>query len=370
MSATQTADVLRISLDDIHPNPVALRAVDRENEQYQNLVNDVTRRGVIQPISVREKTDEATQEVYYELCDGLQRFSASKDAGKADILARVLSLDDAEVEETQIVANLIKVDTKPSEYTNQLRRMLQRNQTMTERDLAEKISQSVSFIRSRLSLSKLDDSILALVDSGDICLGNAYALAKLPQEEQHNWTDQAMTQAPAEFVAATTARAKEIKDAAREGRSADGPTFKAVPKARTLKVLMEEFENPAVGPELILENGVETLEEAFALAIAFAVSLDPGSVAEQEAKWNKTQSEKAEAKQKRDAARAERKRREAAEKAAEAREQSGIDDAELEAMIAQQEAEDAERRAAREAAKAEKEAAEGEGGDEEPKTEG
>lgn len=347
---TQTAEDFRtVALADVQPNHVALRAVDRENEQYQNLSRDIGRRGIINPLLVREKTDESTGESYYELCDGLQRFSAAQDNDLSEIPVHVQSLSDAEVEETQIVANLCRVDTKPIEYTRQLMRMMQRNPMMTESELAEMISQSPSFVRQRLGLLKLDESIQELVNDGDIKLANAYALAKLPREEQHNWTDSAQTQPPAEFVAAVNARAKEIRDAAREGKSAEAPTFKPQPKLKKTAVLVAEYDNPEVGPALVSQYGVSDASEGFALGIAFALSLDPASVQEQKDKWDKQQKEQKEARAKRAAAREERKRREAAEKAAKAREESGVDEDELEKLVAEEEAKEAKRRAAREA---------------------
>lgn len=354
---TQTIenDFRTVDINSVQPNPVALRAVDSKNEQYINLSRDIGRRGLLKPILVREKVDEATQESYFELCDGLQRYSACVENGFTEIPVKVQDLSDAEVEETQIAANLCKVDTKPIEYTKQLMRMMQRNPTMTEANLAEMISQSPSFVRQRLGLLKLDESIQQLVNNGDIGLANAYAMAKLPHDEQHNFTDAAMTQPPSEFVAAVNARSKEIKDAAREGKKAGEATFSPRPKVKKQAVLLAEHENAEIGGELCNQYDVTTAVEGFALGIAFALSLDPASVQEQEAVWNKAKAEQAAEKAKRAAAREERKRRDAAEKASVAREESGIDEDELEALIAEQEAAEAERAAAKAAAKEEKE---------------
>jgi ParB/RepB/Spo0J family partition protein len=86
-----------IKLTDIHENPVALRSVNRQLESFQGLVDSIREKGVLNAILVRELKNEETGETYYGLIDGLQRFSASQDAGRETIPAKVVSMSDAEV---------------------------------------------------------------------------------------------------------------------------------------------------------------------------------------------------------------------------------------------------------------------------------
>lgn len=339
---SQTVSVKEVPLSEIRENPVALRSVDKDNEQYQSLVHDIGRRGLLKPVLVREKVDETDGENYYELCDGLQRFSAAKDNGMDTIPVRIMSLSDAEVEETQIVANLCKVDTKPVEYSNQLRRMLQRNPIMTEAGLAEMISQSVAFVRQRLNLQKLDPEIQKLVDSGDIVLSNAIALSKLPRDEQHKWTDHAMTQSPSEFIQVANARAKEIREAAKLGRAASPPTFTATAKLRKVKEFQYELDNGETGPGMCAEVGASTAAEGFAVAVEWALSLDSASVQVQQDKFDARNKERADATAKRTVVREAKRAKEAAEKAAAAREASGMTDEEIQHELDLQEAATAE----------------------------
>lgn len=334
---TQPVSVKDVSISEIKENPVALRSVDKDNEQYQSLVHDIGRRGILKPVLVREKTDETSGEQYYELCDGLQRFSAAKDNGLDSIPVRIMDLDDAEVEETQIVANLCKVDTKPVEYSNQLKRMLQRNPTMTEAGLAEMISQSVAFVRQRLNLQKLDPEIQKLVDDGSIVLSNAIALSKLPREEQHNWTDQAMTQSPSEFIQTANARVKEIREAAKLGRAASEPVFTPTKKLRKVREFEYELDNEGAGPSICAEVGAGTAAEGFAAAIQWALSLDSASVQVQQDKFDAHTKERAEATKKRKAARETKRAQEAATKAVEAREAAGVSEEDVQAELNQQE---------------------------------
>ncbi len=318
------SEMATVQLTEIKENPVALRAVDRENVQYLNLVQDVKRRGVITPISVRQQQDG--DDSYFEICDGLHRYSAAVDAGLTVIDVVIKNYDDAEVEETQLIANLIRVDTKPVDYTKHLLRMMTRNPLMTMSELGSRISQSEAFINQRLSLLKLDPAIQALVNESEIKLNNAYALSKLPPEEQHNFTDAAMTQKPAEFVPAVQARAKELRDAKRSGKEASDVVWEPTAHLRKLGELKAEFANAEVGPAIVAAAGCETAAEGFAAGIAYAISLDAASVESQKAKADQRIAE-------RDSAKIRRKAEAEAKKAVKAAEKADAAQAEAEALV-------------------------------------
>lgn len=306
-----------VLLSDIKENPVALRAVDRENEQYLYLVQDVKRRGVLQPITVREQLEDGVS--YYEICDGLHRYSAAIDAGLTELNVIIQDYDDAQVEEVQIVANLVRVDTKPIDYTKQILRMMTRNPLMTVPELSKRISQPEAFINGRLSLLKLDPTIQALVNEGDIKLNNAYALSKLPQEEQHNFVDAAMTQKPAEFVPSVQARAKELRDSKRAGKEAGTVVWEPTAHLRKMGELKSEFSNCEAGPAICASVGAESAAEGFAAAIAWVISLDDASVESQRSKNEQRLAEREAAKVRRAADREAKNAVKAADKAEKAK---------------------------------------------------
>lgn len=330
---TKTPNLRVVPISEIRTNPVALREVDRESEEYQNLSNDVGRRGILNAITVIEKLDEATSTVYYQIVDGLHRYSAAQDNAMGEIPVNVLDIAESDVVETQIVANLVKVDTKPIEYTKALQRMMNLHPTMTVAELAERISQSSTFVMQRFSLLKLDEPIQKLVDDGEIKLANAYALSKLPKEEQHAFTDSAMTQQPGEFVPAVNARAKELREAARQGREANAQQFEPVARLRKLTELKPENENPEVGPALTAEFNCQTAAEGFALAVAWMLQLDPHSVSVAKAKYEEAKKAREAEKKRRAAVRDSKKAAEAAQKAEKAKAESGLSDEEIAAAL-------------------------------------
>lgn len=292
-----------ISLNDIRENPVALRAVDTQSEAYLGLVDSVRANGVLSPIVVRECTDETTGQTFYGLIDGLHRFSASKDAGKDTIPVNIVSAPDAKVLELQIIGNLQKIETKPVEYSKQLQRILAGDPLLSIVQLAGRLNKSTAWLGERLGLLKLSDKVSALVDEGKVNLSNAYALAKLPAEEQENFLTSAQTMTPAEFAPTVFARKKELDKARREGKDAGPQEFVAVPHLQKVSAISAEISAPKVGPYIVAKLNLQTAEDGFIAGLRWASHMDPDSV---DAAKRKDEQRKAETKKKNEEARAER----------------------------------------------------------------
>ncbi len=304
-----------IPIGDIVPNQVALRGVNKEGEDYQNLLDSIKAKGIVlTPISVRQKNDG--EKDYYELIDGLQRFSCCCDAGIVEIPANVLTMNDAEVLEAQVLANVHRVETRPVEYSKQLQRILSGNPTMTITELATKLAKSPSWVGERLGLLKLEKAVGALVDEGKINLSNAYALAKLPVEEQVNFLADAQTMKPGEFVPKINVRVKEIREARRQGKKANPAEFVPVAHLQKVSVLKAELAEMSVITALLKEFKPKTVNEAAALTLKWVLNLDPKSIEVAKVRYDQSQKAKAEAKQRRAAEREKAKAKKAAENAA------------------------------------------------------
>jgi ParB/RepB/Spo0J family partition protein len=314
-----TNELRSVPLVDIRPNEVALRAVNRESESYLGLVESIRQKGFLGAITVRVREDEESGEEYLELIDGLHRFTASKDAGLEEINVNIVDLDTDQVLEAQIMANVHKVETKPVQYSHQLIRILARNPLMTEAELANKLGKSPAWIGQRLGLTKIENEELQkLIDEGKICLSNAYALAKLPVDEQNDFVDRAMTLSPDEFVPAANARAKELRDAKRQGKDAGDVEFQPTVHLQKLADLKTEMASGQIAG--VLCDGLSTAEEGFNMAIKWALHMDPQSVEAQRAKDEERKRLKAEQKQKREAEKLKKKAEKAAKAQAEVEE--------------------------------------------------
>lgn len=305
-----------IPLSQIRKSEVALRDVNRQTEQFQLLFNSIKQRGIMNSIVVREQRDPTTGVVTYGLVDGLQRFTCATDLGFTEIPANVVELDDAELLEAQIITNLNRVQTKPAELSKHLLRILSRNPMMTKQSLAERCCQSLTWVNQRLSLDKLTEEIQELVNEGRIHLSNAYALAKIPEEEQAEHVDAAISESPKTFVPRMKARVKEIRDAKNAGKDATKAEFKPTQHLQKVADVKEELASMTVGKALIAKHKPKTPEEAWELCVKWMLHADDDSVAEQKRKADQRKADREEAKKKLAAEREEQKQKKAAEAAA------------------------------------------------------
>ncbi len=317
-----STEVKVIGVDEIRENPVALRNVNLEGEGYIGLCDSIRAVGILSPISVRRKTEEIDGTVveFYELLDGLHRYTAARACGLKEIPVNIKSLSDAAALEAQTMANLHVVATKPVEFTRQLQRIFAANPTLTLSDMATKVCKSASWISQRLNLLRLEETIQKFVDDGQIKVSNAVALSKLPPEEQSNYVQQACTMASDEFVPLVQARAKEIKDASRQGKSSEPQEYVALPRCQKMIVLKEELTTSKIGPALTKQHKAKNAAAGFALGVAWVLCVDPTSikVRTQENADKKRQLD--DAKKVRAAERAKQKAEEATKSAAEAQE--------------------------------------------------
>lgn len=304
-----TDELKRIPLSSIKENPAALRNVNRNTEEFQSLVASIKSRGVTQPILVRELPTTAGEEQQYGLVDGLHRYTGSLDAGLKDIPAFVKNLSDGDALEVQIINNLHKIETKPAEYTKGLMRLIASNPLLTMAQMAAKLNRSTEWLNQRLNLLKLKDEIQKMVDNGQINLTNGCMLGKLPDTEQNDWVERAMTLPPNEFGAQVLSRKKELDDAKRQGRAANPAGFVPVAHQRKMSEVKTEIENPQVGAILCKQFNASTPEEGFKLALLWTMHLDGNSLKIAEEKFNKLKEENEKRKA---AAKAEREKKKAA----------------------------------------------------------
>lgn len=314
----------------IRENPVALRSVDTDSESFKGLRDSIALKGVINPIAVHEVqvVDETQQPVIgddgqpvmvFEVIDGLHRYTAAKDAGLQSVPCHIMTGNEKSILEDQIMGNVHKIETKSAEYAKQLLRLMTMNPSLTVSQLATSLGKSVQWLNNTLSLTKLSSKIQNLVNSGDIKLMNAYALARLPEEEQDNFINNAMTTDGGEFANQIAARLKEVRDERRKGNTPKPAEFTPMPAYRKISDIKDENIRVSNAVAVVKKAGANTIEEVVAITLRWILQIDDESIATQKAKWDARAAAAQEAK---DKAKAEREARAAAKagKAAEAAE--------------------------------------------------
>ncbi len=297
-----------INSDLIVESESSLRAVKRDDEAYQGLVASIREKGFIGTISVRPIDGGK-----YEILDGLHRFNACKDCGITSIPCIIKQMEKSDVLEWQLMANQHKIETRPIEYTQQLQRMITLNPALTMNEIASRLGVSLAFITNRLGLLKLTEDIQKIVDAGKITVSNAQVLCKLPESEQKDFVEFAMTQAPKDFAATVNGRKKQLNEARKQGTVPQAATFEPIGVLRKKEEIETELSKPNAILALINEQGVRDIAGAVRVALEYVLSLDTVTLGEKKALWEQRKAEK-------DAAAAKRQAEREAKKVAEARE--------------------------------------------------
>lgn len=317
-----------VKLANIRENTDALRPVDKENVEFLELVESIRRSGILNPISVREvpvgadgtKPVSADGETIYALVDGLHRFTGAIAAGLTTIPVNILDLDEAQTYEAQIIANVHKKETRPAEYAKQIQRIMGLYPTRTIAEQAAQLGKAPTWLKQILGLGQLTAEIQTLVNEGKICQANAFPLSRLPQSEQPDWVERAMTQSADEFCPACQARVKEVKEAAREGRKAAPSVFTPVPHSRKFADIKEALDTDGRSlVQVIAAKSITNPAEIVAFVLKWVTNMDEDTLAVKRAEWDSKEAKKQADNEKKAKERAEKKGKEAEAAAAKAK---------------------------------------------------
>lgn len=308
--------LLTLKVSEIHENPEALRTtVDKDGVAYQELKDQVKAHGLLNPISVREVSQEDGSTAY-TVVDGLQRLTVFADLGIDEIPVHVVNVaDQASLIAMQIAGNH-KVPTSKSEYAKSLKTLAQyKGFTVTE--LAAFVKKSVKWVQDQLNLADLPENLAKLLDSGRVPVPNMLALKKLPKDQVDDYLASAATEPASTFVPRVEQVVKEHKAAATSGRK---PVTEFVPlpkprKTTEIKSALDEYKSTGTISEirsLVTSAGVSDPNAVAGIVLEWLLQLDAVSVAKAKAEFDAQQAQKEQAKK----AREEEKARKAAEKVA------------------------------------------------------
>ena len=202
-------------IDDFPGHPFQVRM----DEDMQQLVESVKERGVLTPITLRQKEDGR-----YEIVSGHRRRKACELAGFETIRAEVRDMTRDEAIIYMVESNFQRSQILPSEkafsYKMRLEAMKRQGQrsdltsgpvgpklsgTRSNEELAKETSDSATQIKRYIRLTELIPEILQMVDEGKIAFRPAVELSYLTEVEQR-WLHEAM-----EYADATPSLAQAIK---------------------------------------------------------------------------------------------------------------------------------------------------------------
>lgn len=174
--AGPAAGVAHLQIAAVRPNPFQPRA-DFDQQALDELKESIRQKGVIQPITVRRRSDGV-----YELISGERRIRACTEIGLATIPAYIIEVkNNEEMLELALIENLQREHLNPIEIAISYQRLMA-DVGLTAEDVATKVSKDRTTVVNFLRLLKLPEIIKESVRKGQLTMGHARALVSVPEE--------------------------------------------------------------------------------------------------------------------------------------------------------------------------------------------
>ena len=147
-----TADIMRIPVDMIEPNPFQPR-MNFDSEALEELADSIRTLGLIQPITVRRKADGR-----YQIISGERRFRAGRLAGMDMMPAYIRDTNDQGMLEMAIVENIQRENLDPIEVAMSYQRLIEEC-SLTQEQMAVRVGKKRASVTNYIRLLKLPAKI-------------------------------------------------------------------------------------------------------------------------------------------------------------------------------------------------------------------
>ena len=164
-----TADILRIPVDLIEPNPFQPR-MSFDQDALEELAESIKTLGLIQPITVRRKEDGR-----YQIISGERRFRACRLSGMDMIPAYIRDTNDQGMLEMAIVENIQRENLDPIEIAMSYQRLIDECR-LTQEQMAIRVGKKRASVTNYLRLLKLPAKIQHDLKVGLLSVGHAKVL--------------------------------------------------------------------------------------------------------------------------------------------------------------------------------------------------
>ena len=164
-----TSDILRIPVDFIEPNPFQPR-MSFDQEALEELADSIRTLGLIQPITVRRKSDGR-----YQIISGERRFRACQLTGMEMVPAYIRDTNDQGMLEMAIVENIQRENLDPIEVALSYQRLIE-DCNLTQEQMAVRVGKKRASVTNYLRLLKLPAKIQHDLKVGLLSVGHAKVL--------------------------------------------------------------------------------------------------------------------------------------------------------------------------------------------------
>lgn len=171
-----TADILRIPVDMIEPNPYQPR-MSFDQTALEELASSIRTLGLIQPVTVRRITDNR-----YQIISGERRYKACRLAGMTTIPAYIRDANDQGMLEMAIVENVQRENLDPIELALSYQRLIDEC-SITQDMLADRVGKKRATVANTIRLLKLPAKVQHDIKVGLLSAGHAKAILGVEEPE-------------------------------------------------------------------------------------------------------------------------------------------------------------------------------------------
>lgn len=175
---TQARPARTVPIAFLKPNRFQPRKRFAEDD-LNDLVQSIKAKGILQPILVRPV---AGQQNSYEIVAGERRWRAAQLAKLHDVPVVVREMNDGEALEIAIIENVQRADLNAIEEAAAYQELMDRFSYTQER-VASEVGKSRSHIANTLRLTKLPETVKAMVQDGRLTAGHARTLIGVADPE-------------------------------------------------------------------------------------------------------------------------------------------------------------------------------------------
>ncbi|MGH2559756.1 MAG: ParB/RepB/Spo0J family partition protein [Thermomicrobiales bacterium] len=163
-----------VEISQIEPNPYQPRT-EMDGGKLEALVESIRTHGVIQPLLVKQSTDDSR----YVLIAGERRWRAARLAGLRSVPIVVKDAAPQAMLELALVENVVRADLSPLEEAAAYRQLVD-DFGLTQADVAKRVGRSRVSVTNTLRLLSAPDGVQTALTLGQITEGHARALLGLP----------------------------------------------------------------------------------------------------------------------------------------------------------------------------------------------
>ena len=176
LKAENSADIMRIPVDMIEPNPYQPR-MSFDQAALEELAASIRTLGLIQPISVRSISDRK-----FQIISGERRYKACRMAGMTVIPAYIREADDQGMLEMAIVENVQRENLDPIELALSYQRLIDEC-SLTQDMLADRVGKKRATVANTIRLLKLPAKVQHDIKVGLLSSGHAKAILSVEDPE-------------------------------------------------------------------------------------------------------------------------------------------------------------------------------------------